>query len=44
VKPGRRFLISRVEPARSVVRTLPPASVHSIVHAGGRWLYTNVGD
>jgi hypothetical protein len=44
VKPGRRFLISGVDPARSVVRTLPPASVHAITHAGGRWLYANVGD
>lgn len=43
-KPGRRFLISAVDPARSVVRTLPPASVHAIAHAGGRWLYANVGD
>jgi 4-amino-4-deoxy-L-arabinose transferase-like glycosyltransferase len=44
VKPGRRFLISGVDPARSVVRTLPPARVHAIAHAGGRWLYANVGD
>jgi 4-amino-4-deoxy-L-arabinose transferase-like glycosyltransferase len=43
-KPGRRFLISTVDPARSVVRTLPPASLHTLVHAGGRWLYANVGD
>ena len=44
VKPGRRFLISGVDPARSVVRTLPPATVHVIAQAGGRWLYANVGD
>ena len=43
-RPGRRFLISGVDPAHSVVRTLPAASVHAIVHAGGRWLYANVGD
>ena len=43
-KPGRRFLISGVDPSRSVVRTLPPASVHTLAHAGGRWLYTNLGD
>jgi 4-amino-4-deoxy-L-arabinose transferase-like glycosyltransferase len=44
VKPGRRFLVTGVDPARSVVRALPPASVHAIAHAGGRWLYANVGD
>ena len=43
-KPGRRFLITGVDPARSVVRTLPPASVHTLARAGGRWLYANVGD
>jgi 4-amino-4-deoxy-L-arabinose transferase-like glycosyltransferase len=43
-KPGRRFLISGLDPARSVVRTLPPTTVHAIAHAGGRWLYANVGD
>ena len=43
-KPGRRYLISGVDPARSVVRTLPPASVHAVAHAGGRWLYTNLAD
>jgi 4-amino-4-deoxy-L-arabinose transferase-like glycosyltransferase len=43
-KPGRRYLISGIDPARSVVRTLPPASVHTILHAGGRWLYTNLGE
>jgi hypothetical protein len=43
-KPGRRFLISGVDPARSVIRTLPPASVHVVVRAGGRALYANVAD
>jgi len=42
--PGRAFLISTVDPARSVVRALPPASVHLIAEAGGRRLYSNVGD
>ena len=43
-KPGRRFLISGVVPARSVIRALPPASVHLVVRAGGRSLYANVAD
>jgi len=43
-KPGRRFLVSGLDPARSVVSTLPPASVRTIAHAGGRWLYANLGD
>jgi 4-amino-4-deoxy-L-arabinose transferase-like glycosyltransferase len=43
-KPGRRFLISSIDPARSVVRLLPPGSVHTVMRAGGRWLYANVGD
>lgn len=43
--PGRRtFLISVVAPDRSVIRTLPPATVHLIVEAGGRRLYSNVAD
>jgi hypothetical protein len=42
--PGRRFLVSAVDPRRSVVRALPPESVHRILSAGGRHLYTNVGD
>lgn len=42
--PGRRFLITGVDPARSVVRMLPPGTVHTIMRAGGRWLYSNVGD
>jgi hypothetical protein len=27
-----------------VVRALPPASIHLIAQAGGRRLYSNVGD
>ena len=43
---GRRrlFLLSAVDPARSVVRTLAPASVHLIARTGGRWLYSNLAD
>ena len=41
-KPGRRFLLTGVAPARSVVRTLPPESVRLVGQGGGRWLYTNV--
>jgi len=44
IKPGRRFLITAVDPQRSVVRTLPPGTVHTIMRSGGRWLYANVGD
>jgi hypothetical protein len=40
--PGRRFLVSTVEPSRSVVRTLQP--VHVLAHGGGRWLYSNRED
>lgn len=40
----RAFLISSVDPARSVVRALPPASVHLLVEAGGRRLYSNLAD
>ena len=43
-KPGRRFLITAVDPERSVVRTLPPGTVHPIMRSGGRWLYATVGD
>ena len=43
-KPGRRFLATGVEPRRSVIRTLPPGSVHLVAEAGGRWLYANFGD
>jgi 4-amino-4-deoxy-L-arabinose transferase-like glycosyltransferase len=42
--PGRHFLISAVDPARSVVRALPPAAVRLIGESGGRRLYSNVGD
>jgi hypothetical protein len=42
--PGRHFLISAVDPARSVVRALPPSAVHLIAEAGGRRLYSNLGD
>jgi len=44
VGPGRAFLISPVDPGRSVVRALPPASVHLIAQAGGRRLYSNLAD
>ena len=40
----RLFLLSAVDPARSVVRTLAPASVHLIARTGGRWLYSNLAD
>jgi 4-amino-4-deoxy-L-arabinose transferase-like glycosyltransferase len=43
-QPGRRFLVSTVEPRRSVVNELPAASVHLLAAAGGRWLYSNVAD
>ncbi|MBI4246386.1 MAG: glycosyltransferase family 39 protein [Candidatus Rokubacteria bacterium] len=43
-KPGRRFLISAADPARSVVGTLPPPAVHLIATAGGRRLYSNLAD
>jgi 4-amino-4-deoxy-L-arabinose transferase-like glycosyltransferase len=41
-KPGRRFLVSGLAPDRSVVRMLPPGTVHPLTHGGGRWLYGNV--
>ena len=40
--PERGFLVSTVEPARSVVSTLRPA--HLLARAGGRWLYSNKPD
>jgi 4-amino-4-deoxy-L-arabinose transferase-like glycosyltransferase len=40
----RVFLVSGVEPGRSVVRGLPHDRVHVVAHGGGRWLYSNVGD
>jgi hypothetical protein len=42
--PLRVFLVSGVEPARSVVRGLPHDRVHVIARGGGRWLYSNLGD
>ena len=42
---GRRvFLVSGVDPGRSVVRGLPPGGVHVIARGGGRWLYSNLAD
>jgi 4-amino-4-deoxy-L-arabinose transferase-like glycosyltransferase len=41
---GRVYLVSGVDPARSVVRGLPPGRVHVIARGGGRWLYSNVAD
>jgi 4-amino-4-deoxy-L-arabinose transferase-like glycosyltransferase len=41
-EPGRCFLVSTVEPTRSVVRTLGP--VHLLSQGGGRWLYSNAAD
>jgi hypothetical protein len=38
-RPGRRFLVSAVEPDRSVVGTLPPGTVRLVVQGGGRYLY-----
>lgn len=43
-RPGRHFLVSTVPPARSVVRTLPPGSVHLLAAAGGRRLYSNLAE
>ena len=40
----RVFLVSGVEPSRSVVRGLPPDRVHVVARGGGRWLYSNLGD
>jgi 4-amino-4-deoxy-L-arabinose transferase-like glycosyltransferase len=39
--PGRVFLLSGRRPEASVVRGLPPGSVHLILQGGGRWLYSN---
>jgi 4-amino-4-deoxy-L-arabinose transferase-like glycosyltransferase len=43
---GRRrvFLVSGVDPRRSVVRGLPPERVHVVLSAGGRALYSNLAD
>ena len=40
----RVFLVSGVDPARSVVRALPAANVHVVARGGGRWLYSNLAD
>ncbi|MBI4241539.1 MAG: glycosyltransferase family 39 protein [Candidatus Rokubacteria bacterium] len=37
----RVFLLSVVNPERSVVRELPRESVHLLLENGGRWLYSN---
>jgi hypothetical protein len=37
----RVFLLSVVKPEKSVVSELPPAHVHLVSRAGGRWLYSN---
>ncbi|MBI2219029.1 MAG: hypothetical protein HYU51_17220 [Candidatus Rokubacteria bacterium] len=42
--PGRQFLVSVVDPERSVVRSLPPGTVHHVVSANGRHLYSNRAD
>jgi 4-amino-4-deoxy-L-arabinose transferase-like glycosyltransferase len=42
--PGRHFLISTVGPERSVVARLPAGTARLLVEAGGRRLYSNVGD
>ncbi len=42
--PGRMFLVSGVDPERSVVRGLPPGRVHVVARGGGRWLYTNLAN
>jgi 4-amino-4-deoxy-L-arabinose transferase-like glycosyltransferase len=41
---GRRFLVSVLDPERSVVRSLPPGTVHHVVSANGRHLYSNRAD
>jgi hypothetical protein len=43
-EPRRRFLVSTVDPRRSVMRLLPAARVHLLVDANGRRLYTNLAD
>lgn len=40
--PGRCFLVSTVDPSRSVVSALSP--VHLLARSGGRWLYSNIPD
>jgi hypothetical protein len=39
---GRCFLVTTVEPDRSVAATLQPR--HQLARGGGRWLYSNVND
>ncbi len=38
---GQVFLVSVKNPENSIVRDLPPTSVHLLLKAGDRWLYTN---
>jgi len=38
-RPGRCFLVSTIEPSRSLARSLQPA--HLLAEGGGRWLYAN---
>ena len=40
----RVFLVSGVDPRRSVVRGLPPERVHVVTAGGGRSLYSNLAD
>ena len=40
--PRRVFLVSGVDPGRSVIRGLPQERVHVVARGGGRWLYTNL--
>jgi 4-amino-4-deoxy-L-arabinose transferase-like glycosyltransferase len=42
--PQRVFLVSGVDPGRSVVRGLPSGRVHVVARGGGRWLYTNLAN
>ena len=42
--PRRVFLVSGVDAARSVVRSLPRARVHVVASGGGRALYSNLAD
>jgi 4-amino-4-deoxy-L-arabinose transferase-like glycosyltransferase len=39
--PSRIFLVTRLPPARSVVRLLPERDVYRAGQFGARWLYTN---
>jgi 4-amino-4-deoxy-L-arabinose transferase-like glycosyltransferase len=43
-RPQRVFLVSGVDPGRSVVRGLPPGRVHVVARGGGRWLYSNLAN